>query len=634
VEPAAPRRQDILTAASNERRAGHGPGRSTLIRITVSMPLNSWTRWSGRALVTTLLLWLLACASLPALAVGYSTRNGRIYDPAGVEMQIRGISHFGFNAAILQPQYLWSMGWKQQIAQIKALGFNAVRLPFVPDTLYNTTPVNQLSYIDASLNPELIGKTPLQAMDLWMAEAERQGLYVMLDFHSVSKVRQYPTWYVSNPADFGLIHNGQAYPQSYWLRDLAFVARRYAGLKHFFAIDIYNEPNGVVRWAAGDANMSNPANFWKPNAEAAASAVLAANPSLLVFVQGINGNFDGIEDSNLPMNWGEDFQPQANQPLAIAAGKLVLTPHTYGPDVFVKYTFSAANFPANLPAQWDQLFGRFASQLPVVLGEWGGRYGNGTGGSKDVTWQNALVDYLIARNMRSTFYWCYTPNSGDSGGILDDNLAVRTDKMALLRKLWGVPATGTTSGTGTGTTTPVPPAPTTPAANVVAPSIASYSPAVGPVGTVVTINGKGFTGANAAWVGLAHDAGVKVLSDTQVQVTIPADATSGAIGVFNPAGVAFTATGYSVTGAAIAWPQPGIMNFSPAEGPVGTVVTVNGSGFTGANLAWVGNAHNGSVRVISDSQLQVTIPAGATSGAIGVFNPKNVAFTATAFTVR
>ncbi|MEY2655159.1 MAG: hypothetical protein RLZZ524_2187 [Pseudomonadota bacterium] len=600
------------------------------------MPLNfhqTWTRGSLRSILATLatlLACLLACTTWPAQAAGYSTRGGRIYDPAGAEMQIRGISHFGFNAEILQPQYLWSMGWKQQIAQIKSLGFNAVRLPFVPDTLYNTTPVNQLSYIDASLNPELIGKTPLQAMDLWMAEAERQGLYVMLDFHSVSKVRQYPTWYVSNPADFGLIHNGQAYTQAHWLRDLAFVARRYAALPHFFAIDIYNEPNGVVRWAAGDANMSNPANFWKPNAEAAAATVLAANPSLLVFVQGINGNFDGIEDSNLPMNWGEDFQPQANQPLAIAAGKLVLTPHTYGPDVFVKHTFSAANFPANLPADWDKLFGRFASQVPVVLGEWGGRYGNGTGGSKDVTWQNALVDYLIARNMRSTFYWCYTPNSGDTGGILDDNLAVRTDKMALLRKLWG--SAGTPVGAPVAGPSPV--APGTASGTVVAPSISNYAPAVGPVGTVVTINGRGFTGAHAAWVGLAHDAAVKVVNDTQVQVTIPAGATSGAIVVFNAAGVAFTATGFSVSGAAIAWPQPGIMNFSPTSGPVGTVVTVNGSGFTGANLAWVGLAHNGSVRVISDTQVQVTIPPGATSGAIGVFNPKNVAFTATAFTVR
>jgi len=133
-------------------------------------------------------------AATPAIpASGYYAHGGRIYDPAGHEVQVRGISHYGFNADILQPQYLWSMGWKEQIAQIKALGFNAVRLPFVPDTLYVTTPVDQLSYVDPGKNPELPGKTPLQVMDLWMAEANRQGLYVMLDFHSVSNDRQYPT---------------------------------------------------------------------------------------------------------------------------------------------------------------------------------------------------------------------------------------------------------------------------------------------------------------------------------------------------------------------------------------------------------------------------------------------------------
>jgi endoglucanase len=40
------------------------------------------------------------------------------------------------------------------------------------------------------------------------------------------------------------------------------------------------------------------------------------------------------------------------------------------------------------------------------------------------------------------------------------------------------------------------------------------------------------------------------------------------------------------------------------------------------------------VRVISDTQVQVTIPAGATTGAIGIFNPVHVAFTATSFRVR
>jgi hypothetical protein len=94
-----------------------------------------------------------------------------------------------------------------------------------------------------------------------------------------------------------------------------------------------------------------------------------------------------------------------------------------------------------------------------------------------------------------------------------------------------------------------------------------------------------------------------------------------------------TPTATSTTGTT-AYPQQGIMNFSPSSGPVGTVVTLNGSGFTGSNLAWVGAAKNATVRVISDTQAQVTIPAGATTGAIGIFNPSYVAFTASSFTVQ
>ena len=381
----------------------------------------------------------LLLVSANVVVAGYSAQNGKVYDVGGNEIQLRGINHFGFNTLILQPQYLWQMGWKEQIAEIQRLGFNAVRVPYVPDTLYNTTPVDQLSYIDAGLNPELIGKTPLEVLDLWMAEAERAGLYMLLDFHSVSMVRQYPTWYVSNPADFGLIYNGQAYTAENWRRDLVFVATRYAHLQHFLGIDVYNEPNGDVRWSHGDPNMTDSANHWKAAVESAATEILSANPNLLIFVQGITGNFDGVENTNIPMNWGENFQPQAYQPLNVPYHKLVLTPHSYGPDVYSKPTFDAPDFPANLAAHWEQLFGQFTPTYTVVPGEWGGRFGEGAGGQRDTVWQNAFVDYLLSKDIRSSFYWCYTPNSGDTGGILLDNLQVHEGKMALLRRLWGDP---------------------------------------------------------------------------------------------------------------------------------------------------------------------------------------------------
>ncbi|MCX7062343.1 MAG: cellulase family glycosylhydrolase [Gammaproteobacteria bacterium] len=596
-------------------------------------------------------------ASPLAQAASYFTQGGKLYDPSGQELQVRGISHYGFNADILQPQFLWAMGWKEQIAQIKALGFNAVRLPFVPDTLYVSTPVDQLSYVDPGRNPDLLGKTPLQVLDLWMAEADRQDLYVMLDFHSVSKQRQYPTWFLSNPADYGLMYNKRAYSADDWRRDLAFVASRYAKLSHFFAIDVYNEPNGVVRWSTGDANAADPVNFWKPAVESAATAVLAANPNLLIFVQGITGNYDGIENSSVPVNWGENFQPQAWQPLNIPQAKLVLSPHTYGPDVYVKSSFAAANFPNNLKADWETLFGQFAAVHPVVIGEWGGRYGQGGVGAADVAWQNALVDYLQGKGIRSSFYWCYTPNSGDTGGILDDNLQVRQDKLALLKRHWAG---------GSSTPTPPPTSATTLALatdryavtqetrqiTVTVKRSGSSSNAVSVRGATVdgsALAGRDYTARSGILRWAAGDSSSRsvVISlkttapysgSRSFVITLSQVSGGASLGTVSSATVTITGskavTPPSPTPAPTGFPQPGISSFSPASGPVGTVVTVNGNGFTGANAAWAGAAHNAGLVVISDTQVRVTIPAGATSGALGILNPAHAAFTASSFTVR
>ena len=406
----------------------------TLLGATCLLALGWWLL-AGAAAPPAPVESAAATASLPPPS-GYHVRAGQVHDRAGRPVQLRGINHFGFNAPILQPQFLWKMDWKDQIAQIKALGFNAVRLPFVPDTLHVTTPVDQLSWLGGPGNQPLAGKTPLQVLDLWMAEAEHQGLYVLLDFHSVSAQRQYPTWFVDTPDDFALMYHGRAYTEQDWIDDLVFVAARYTHLDGFIGIDLYNEPHGTVRWTAG-ARRADRAPQWKPAAEKAAAAVLAANPDLLVFVAGITGNRDGVEDSTIPMNYGENLQPQAYQPLDIRADKLVLSPHTYGPDVYGKTTFDAPDYPANLAAHWQALFGQFHPRHAVILGEWGGHYGRGPGADpRDVAWQDALVDYLQGAGIRSSFYWCYTPNSDGTGGILDADLQVREDKMALLRRHW------------------------------------------------------------------------------------------------------------------------------------------------------------------------------------------------------
>jgi endoglucanase len=88
-------------------------------------------------------------------------------------------------------------------------------------------------------------------------------------------------------------------------------------------------------------------------------------------------------------------------------------------------------------------------------------------------------------------------------------------------------------------------------------------------------------------------------------------------------------------GAATLYPQPVIGGFSPSAGPAGTIVTVTGRGFGGANAAWFGTAHDATVKVMSGSEIQVTVPANAPVGAdrLAVVNPKRLALAARAFTV-
>ncbi|HUS24612.1 MAG TPA: IPT/TIG domain-containing protein, partial [Candidatus Binatia bacterium] len=191
------------------------------------------------------------------------------------------------------------------------------------------------------------------------------------------------------------------------------------------------------------------------------------------------------------------------------------------------------------------------------------------------------------------------------------------------------------------------------------PYISSFSPTSGPAGTEVTIIGRGFTGLNQAWVGKAHDARLSVVNDGKVRVWIPASGTTGAIGILNPASASFTAQSFTVrssttpppsgsspppsgttttpgsppSSGSTATSNPWISNFSPTSGPVGTVVTINGTGFTGLNQAWAGNAHDAGITVVSSTQVKVTIPADATTGAIGILNGSAAAFTAQSFTL-
>jgi len=157
------------------------------------------------------------------------------------------------------------------------------------------------------------------------------------------------------------------------------------------------------------------------------------------------------------------------------------------------------------------------------------------------------------------------------------------------------------------------------------PTITSFTPASGPVGTSVTISGTNFTGATAVLFNGAS-ASFTVASATTITATVPEGATSGPISVTTSAGTASSAASFTVIN------PPTISSFTPGSGPVGTSVTISGTNFTSAS-AVLFNGASASFTVNSATTITATVPTGSTTGPISVTTADGTASSAGSFTV-
>ena len=159
------------------------------------------------------------------------------------------------------------------------------------------------------------------------------------------------------------------------------------------------------------------------------------------------------------------------------------------------------------------------------------------------------------------------------------------------------------------------------------PTITTFTPTGGQVGTVVTVLGSNFTGATQVSFNGTAATAFTVNSATQLTATVPAGATTGPVAVVAPTGTATSATPFTVG------PPPVITSFTPGTGYVGSSVVLTGTGFTGATQV----TFNGTVAAVftvnSNTQLTVTVPTGASTGLIGVTTPVSTGFSATNFIV-
>ena len=151
---------------------------------------------------------------------------------------------------------------------------------------------------------------------------------------------------------------------------------------------------------------------------------------------------------------------------------------------------------------------------------------------------------------------------------------------------------------------------------VPAPAITGFSPASGPVGTVVTVSGSNCSGASGVSFGGAA-ASYTINTETSITATVPAGATSGAIRVVTPGGTATSDSSFTVTTPA----RPVPVKLSPTAGKRGATVTITGSGFgvaRGIGVVRFGKKACTKYLSWSATHIKVQVPAKAAFGKLKV----------------
>jgi len=105
---------------------------------------------------------------------------------------------------------------------------------------------------------------------------------------------------------------------------------------------------------------------------------------------------------------------------------------------------------------------------------------------------------------------------------------------------------------------------------------------------------------------------------------VPLLATSGPIGITNPAASVLSGSSFRVT--------PKITDFTPLFGPIGTAVTINGSGFVGVPVVRFGTMPT-SPTSVSLTALVARVPEGATTGFVTVTTSEGFGNSSARFTI-
>ncbi len=335
---------------------------------------------------------------LPPVGTGYwHTKGAQIVDTANQPVRIAGINWFGFESSTFVAHGLGQRDYHDLLKQVKTLGYNTIRIPFSDQLFFANSVPNGISF-NNGMNQDLQGLNGLQILDKIVDAAGQLGLRIILDHHGVDAGSQTTLWSTDDCS------------VSCFEGDWQMLANHYLGNTTVIGADLDNEPHGPACWGCGDPSVD-----WQMEAQKVGNQILAINPHWLIFVEGTE-----CYGSDCYW-WGGNLEGVADHPVDLRVpNHVVYSPHDYPPEVYNLSYFSAPDFPNNLAGIWEKHWGYIAKQgiAPIWLGEFGTQLTT----TIDQQWLTNLIAYLGSgvKGM-SWAYWALNPDSGDTGGILQND---------------------------------------------------------------------------------------------------------------------------------------------------------------------------------------------------------------------
>jgi len=304
-----------------------------------------------------------------------------IVDAKGHRVKLAGVNWYGADNTEFSVGGLAYQPLSTIAHEVKAMGFDSVRIPW-SNELVETNPVVPAYAVAA--NPDLKGKHALEVLDRTVEALAREGLYVILDNH-VSRA----DW-CCNEGDGNALWHSPAYPESRWLEDWRFMAHRYRNQPAVIGADLRNELRSGATWGGPD-----PAFDWHAAAERGGNAILAENPNLLIFVEGIDYALDLSGFVRLPV--------KLNLP-----DRLVYSAHAYAFSIKGIRTYD--EYLQAIGPKWAYL--RQDSGTPLWIGEFGTcqepRCLDSSDPKQEGFWFRNFIRFLRETDLD----WCYWPLNG------------------------------------------------------------------------------------------------------------------------------------------------------------------------------------------------------------------------------